>query len=141
MKKKQFLTEAKRKEIIADKEKVIIESFAKMFNRIKRIDENEINRIDENDDNNIKKILTDIQLQNPNDRNKNFVIDKLLDDKQYPFQYGGNGKQLGTYNMTWLELSKLAYEVLFRKGVENWGENNWKTMSDFINIKINQNKV
>ena len=46
MKKKQFLTEAKRKEIIADKEKVIIESFAKMFNRIKRIDENELNEID-----------------------------------------------------------------------------------------------
>lgn len=43
MKKKEFLTEAKRKAIIADKEKVIIESFAKMFNRIKRIDENEIN--------------------------------------------------------------------------------------------------
>ena len=42
MKKKQFLTEAKRKEIIADKERVIIESFAKMFNRIKRIDENAI---------------------------------------------------------------------------------------------------
>ena len=42
MKKKQFLTEAKRKEIIADKEKVIIESFAKMFNKIKRLDENEI---------------------------------------------------------------------------------------------------
>jgi hypothetical protein len=42
MKKKEFLTEAKRKAIIADKEKVIIESFAKMFNRIKRIDENEI---------------------------------------------------------------------------------------------------
>lgn len=46
MKKKQFLTEAKRKEIIADKEKVIIESFAKMFNRIKRIDENEIKEYD-----------------------------------------------------------------------------------------------
>jgi hypothetical protein len=46
MKKKQFLTEAKRKEIIADKERVIIESFAKMFNRIKRIDENEIKEYD-----------------------------------------------------------------------------------------------
>ncbi len=42
MKKKGFLTEAKRKAIIADKEKAIIESFAKTFNRIKRIDENEI---------------------------------------------------------------------------------------------------
>tara|TARA_Y100000385_G_scaffold235080_1_gene248705 strand:+ start:685 stop:1170 length:486 start_codon:yes stop_codon:yes gene_type:complete len=41
MKKKGFLTEAKRKAIIADKEKAIIESFAKTFNRIKRIDEND----------------------------------------------------------------------------------------------------
>ena len=45
MKKKEFLTEAKRKAIIADKEKAIIESFAKTFNKIKRIDENEINDI------------------------------------------------------------------------------------------------
>ena len=44
MKKKEFLTEAKRKAIIADKEKAIIESFAKTFNKIKRIDENEINK-------------------------------------------------------------------------------------------------
>jgi len=43
MKNKQFLTEAKRKAIIADKEKAILESFAKTFNKIKRIDENEIN--------------------------------------------------------------------------------------------------
>ena len=40
MKNKKFLTEAKRKAIIADKEKAIIESFAKTFNKIKRIDEN-----------------------------------------------------------------------------------------------------
>ena len=53
MKKKEFLTEAKRKAIIADKEKVVIESFAKMFNRIKRIDENEIN----GDMNYIKNII------------------------------------------------------------------------------------
>jgi hypothetical protein len=43
MKKKDFLTEAKRKAIIADKEKAILESFAKTFNKIKRIDENEVN--------------------------------------------------------------------------------------------------
>jgi len=43
MKKKEFLTEAKRKAIIADKEKAIIESFAKTFNKIKRIDERRIN--------------------------------------------------------------------------------------------------
>ena len=43
MKKKEFLTEAKRKAIIADKEKAIIESFAKTFNKIKRADERKIN--------------------------------------------------------------------------------------------------
>lgn len=42
MKKKEFLTEAKRKAIISDKEKAILESFAKTFNKIKRIDENEL---------------------------------------------------------------------------------------------------
>lgn len=41
--KKIFLTEADRKKIISDREKVIVESFAKTFNSIKRIDENEIN--------------------------------------------------------------------------------------------------
>ena len=79
MKKKQFLTEAKRKEIIADKEKVIIESFAKMFNRIKRIDENEINRIDENKDD--YEITTDNEIEgrpcvdfNPTELHPNDII-------------------------------------------------------------------
>ncbi len=42
MKKKQFLTEADRKQILANKEKAIFESFANTFNKIKRIDENEL---------------------------------------------------------------------------------------------------
>lgn len=50
MKKKEFLTEAKRKAIISDKEKAIIESFAKTFNKIKRIDENEISEVATLDD-------------------------------------------------------------------------------------------
>jgi hypothetical protein len=43
MKKKEFLTEAKRKAIISEKEKAIIESFSKTFNKIKRTDERRIN--------------------------------------------------------------------------------------------------
>ena len=39
MKKKEFLTEAKRKQNLAQLEKSIVESFAKTFNKIKRIDE------------------------------------------------------------------------------------------------------
>jgi len=45
MNKKIILTEAERKAIISSKEKAIIESFAKTFNKIKRIDENEINQM------------------------------------------------------------------------------------------------
>jgi hypothetical protein len=47
MKNKKFLTESDRKAIIADKEKAILESFAKTFNKIKRIDENNINEFEE----------------------------------------------------------------------------------------------
>jgi hypothetical protein len=41
--KKIFLNESERLKLISEKEKMIIESFAKTFNEIKRIDENEIN--------------------------------------------------------------------------------------------------
>ena len=40
--KKIILTESDRKKIISEKEKAIVESFAKTFNKIKRLDENEI---------------------------------------------------------------------------------------------------
>ena len=40
--KKIFLNEAEKQKIIADKEKAIMESFAKTFNKIKRVDESNI---------------------------------------------------------------------------------------------------
>jgi hypothetical protein len=43
MQKKTFLTESVRKQILADKEKAILESFAKNFNKIKRSEEDEVN--------------------------------------------------------------------------------------------------
>ena len=46
MKKNRILTESQRRQIIDDKQKAIVESFASTFNRIKRIDES---KIDEND--------------------------------------------------------------------------------------------
>ena len=48
--KKEFITEAKRKAIISEKEKAIVESFAKNFNRIKRIDEENYPKQDTNID-------------------------------------------------------------------------------------------
>jgi hypothetical protein len=47
--KKIILTEADRKAIITEKEKSIIESFAKTFNKIKRIDENELSEYGDED--------------------------------------------------------------------------------------------
>jgi hypothetical protein len=41
--KKIFLNESEKRKLISEKEKMIIESFAKNFNKIKRVDENEIN--------------------------------------------------------------------------------------------------
>ena len=40
--KKIFLNESEKRKLISEKEKMIIESFAKTFNKIKRVDENEI---------------------------------------------------------------------------------------------------
>ena len=48
--KKIILSESDKKKIISEKEKAIIENFAKTFNKNKRIDENEIN---------FKKIITE----------------------------------------------------------------------------------
>jgi len=75
MKKKEFLTEAKRKAIIADKEKAIIESFSKTFNKIKRIDENDvpITGIDKNEIGG-KKTLQDIYNETGKVQTKGFCV-------------------------------------------------------------------
>lgn len=39
MKKKEFITEAKKKTILAERENAILESFAETFKKIKRVDE------------------------------------------------------------------------------------------------------
>jgi hypothetical protein len=48
--KKLILNESDKKAIISAKEKVIVESFAKTFNKIKRVDEAEITEDDEDDE-------------------------------------------------------------------------------------------
>ena len=42
MKKNRILTESQKKQIIDDKQKNIIENFANVFNKIKRLNENEL---------------------------------------------------------------------------------------------------
>jgi hypothetical protein len=71
MKKKQFLTESDRKQILADKEKAILESFAKTFNKIKRIDENELTENNEStvltstDKNDLKQDIAKLKKEKP----------------------------------------------------------------------------
>jgi hypothetical protein len=74
MNKKIFLTETDKKKIISEKERMIIETFAKNFNKIKRIDENEIeaNNLNSGD----QEILDDILSINEN-VDFNTVIDKI----------------------------------------------------------------
>jgi hypothetical protein len=55
--KKIFLNESERLKLISEKEKLIIESFAKTFNKIKRIDEN---GLDEMAGKNLKDIIINI---------------------------------------------------------------------------------
>jgi hypothetical protein len=43
--KKIFLNESEKQKYFAEKEKMILESFAKTYNKIKRVDENEINQV------------------------------------------------------------------------------------------------
>lgn len=91
MKKKEFLTEAKRKAIISEKEKAIIESFAKTFNKIKRIDENELNEYGDEDyetQSRMQQHGTNPEIE-PDDLNKpeykNFVPDEIFELETYDF--------------------------------------------------------
>lgn len=71
MKKKQFLTESDRKQILADKEKAILENFAKTFNSIKRIDESELTEDNEStvltstDKNDLKQDIAKLKKEKP----------------------------------------------------------------------------
>ena len=86
MKKKEFLTEAKRKAIISDKEKAIIESFAKTFNKIKRIDENEINEFEEENPLYSRQQEYGINPEiEPEDFNQGVDIKEIIDNRMHPF--------------------------------------------------------
>jgi hypothetical protein len=69
--KKQFLNESDRKQILADKEKAILENFAKTFNSIKRVDENEVTENNEStvltstDKNDLKQDIAKLKKEKP----------------------------------------------------------------------------
>ncbi len=78
--KKIILTESDKKAIISAKEKAIIESFAKTFNSIKRIDENEINEYNSlNDDGVLINALIEKLKETPEGNNviKNLGVETI----------------------------------------------------------------
>ena len=79
MKKNRILTESERRQIIDDKQKAIIESFASTFNRIKRIDESKIDENEEKLSPKEQQILKDImsEMYSLNEVDFNSVLDKV----------------------------------------------------------------
>tara|TARA_R110001592_G_scaffold26307_1_gene98641 strand:+ start:2599 stop:3267 length:669 start_codon:yes stop_codon:yes gene_type:complete len=79
MKRNRILTESQKRQIIENKEKAILESFASTFNRIKRIDESEINENEEKLSPQEKKVLDDImsEMHSLNEVDFNSVLDKV----------------------------------------------------------------
>lgn len=83
--KKIFLNEAEKQKIIADKEKVIMESFAKTYNKIKRIDENQINEYGLTDNiSKVDKMVKDyvISIGSENDSDVEKLKIKFKDDSE-----------------------------------------------------------
>jgi hypothetical protein len=121
---KKFLNESDKKKIISEKEKTIIESFAKTFNKIKRIDENEIK---ENEDTkNLspeeQKVLNDI-LGNTNEINEG-AFDSMLDKvKSYATKgmltAGILSALLGTPNITQAQQSQIKQAAKTEMSTQN----------------------
>jgi len=102
MKNKEFLTEAKRKAIIADKEKAIIESFVKTFNKIKRIDENSINEFEEENTLYSRQQQNKDAYQDNSDLNSEINFDRIFDElfsmePEYDYDESSSGRLSRSY--------------------------------------------
>lgn len=125
MKKKEFLTEAKRKAIISEKEKAIIESFTKTFNKIKRIDENEINEFEEEN-----PVYSRMQQHNMN-YEKDYL--NLEDENTYKVEViGKEDEKDGGSKHRWVyEITANSEEEAEAKAADKFNEN-WKLSDIYL---------
>lgn len=131
MKKKEFLTEAKRKAIIADKEKAIIESFAKTFNKIKRIDENVINEVDSFEI--ASKNVSEVVRENDGPNAKYLTIKFNDGSEMYMYQNMRLGKRFALPK----EFESKNYEAAYLNYIlENSGHRFWEIYEFFNNMAI-----
>lgn len=43
---------------------------------------------------------------------------------------------VGEYEMTIADLISRAWEAKVKKGIENWSDNDWSQIRDYINMKL-----
>ena len=108
----------------------------KQINEIKRmqqlaglIKESQLNETAESD------LKDQFEKLNPKNSMLKYVKDKIIDDKKYKVQYGGPGMPVGEYEMTFADLISRAWEGKIKKGIENWNDNDWKQIYDYIKMK------
>ena len=108
---------------------ILSEEFRRMQKLAGIINESQINEIDEN------SLKSEIEKINPKSPTIQYVKDKILDDKKYKVTYGGPGKPVGEYEMTFADLISKAWEGKIKKGLEQWNDNDWKQIYDYIKMK------
>ena len=124
--KKLILTESDKKKIILAKEKAIMESFAKTFNSIKRLDENEINEIPMSEEETvyINNNLSDyFEIPYQNDGEEFIVNSGTL---KYKNTRGWDSKHMAIFN-------KYDGEDLILKGI---GHGWWKIENNASKFKL-----
>ena len=86
---------------------------------------------------NVDDVLkNEIQKVEPENQIIQYVKDKVLDGKKYTVKYGGPGMPVGEYEMTIADLISRAWEAKVKKGIENWSDNDWGQIRDYINMKL-----
>tara|TARA_R110000868_G_scaffold29601_7_gene110153 strand:- start:2296 stop:3825 length:1530 start_codon:yes stop_codon:yes gene_type:complete len=81
------------------------------------------------------ELSSEIEKINPKSPTIQYVKDKILDDKKYKVTYGGPGKPVGEYEMTFADLISKAWEGKIKKGLEQWNDYDWKQIYDYIKMK------
>jgi len=128
MEKKEFLTETKRKALLADREKAIIESFAKNFNKIKRLDEAYCMSSEEADKENLNELSPELK-----QRAMNKSFDKVFQAGDLEkAKYIDQGEAFSSH------ISNPEIKVLFEKLASTLKPN---TMVNIIKSSINNPNI
>jgi hypothetical protein len=111
MKRNKILTESQKKQIIKDKEKTIIESFASTFNKIKRIYESEINEVVDSD-----TYFETLSSALDHVRDEVGKMGYTLDEDDVMFKLGTGGVSYGETKSATIPLLKDGQPIVGKRG-------------------------